>query len=169
MTSTVKVFTHVDYPLASNPMQESIAFFRRAFLPQMQFTLSGVIQSLSSSNLKKKSFFFSPLHPPHHPTAAVSAVCSLYRWRAQPATCSCFFPSLAPSAHIVNRSVFWTRENFICGQIGISGSFPPPRPPLAGRYLLREKLAGKSADILPTVTSQKMRLSQDVSITTMFS
>lgn len=79
MTSTVKVFTHVDYPMVSNPRQESIAFFRRVFLPQMQFTLSGVIQSLSFSNLKKKSFFFSPLHPPHQPTAAVSAVCSLYR------------------------------------------------------------------------------------------
>lgn len=38
----------------------------------------------------------------------------------------------------------------------------PTQSPLAGRYLLREKLADKLADILPAVTSQKMRLSQDV-------
>lgn len=35
-------------------------------------------------------------------------------------------------------------------------------------YLLREKLAGKSADILLEVTSRKIRPSQDVVATTIF-
>lgn len=38
----------------------------------------------------------------------------------------------------------------------------------ASRYLLREKLAGKSADSSPGVTSRKTRPSQDVATATVF-
>lgn len=69
----------------------------------------------------------------------------------------------------LNRRVFclWSKWDFHC-EVSVLFYFILFFSSLSGWYLLRENLAGKSADILPEVTSRNTRPSQDVAVTTIF-
>lgn len=109
-------FTHVEYTVVSNPMEESIVLFQMVLLPQTQFSLYNPVPPLSNF----KVIFHLSTSSISHPMAPTFAVCSLYTWCAQPAACPCFFFCLASLALIMNKGIFWRRENSIYGQTGIS-------------------------------------------------
>lgn len=134
------------------------SLFWRVLLPHdANHIVMGNLVPSYSLILKSELIFFPP-HSTHIVTLRLQPV---HLPCAHSAICPCFLSCLTSLALGMNKGE-------ICGQTEISVFFYFYFF-LSGLYLLRENLAGKSADILPEVTSQKIRPSQDVAITTIFS
>lgn len=153
--STEKVFTHLTICVEQSSGRINSPFPKGSSAP----TAIHIVWCASISLILKteKLFSFSLLHPPCH------SICQPFQFAHYTSDVLSQLPvhvsfpvyPLFPGneqRYFLNRKLFSLQSNW-----NFQCELPPP-PSLNGRYLLREKLPGKSADISPEVTSQKINI-----------